>query len=85
MADIEHASNLALGGGGGLAVVALAVFVLAYALVIAEEFTQLRKSKPVVLAAGVIWVLVGVAVWVEVGGLVGVLVAVGVAAARALA
>lgn len=62
MADIEHASHLALGGGGGLAVVALAVFVFAYALVIAEEFTQLRKSKPVVLAAGVIWVLVGVAV-----------------------
>lgn len=61
MADIEHASSLALGGGGGLAVVALAVFVFAYALVIAEEFTQLRKSKPVVLAAGVIWVLVGVA------------------------
>ncbi|HXC58190.1 MAG TPA: sodium:proton antiporter NhaD [Steroidobacteraceae bacterium] len=44
-----------------LALAALGVFVLAYVLVIAEEFTQLRKSKPVILCAGVIWVLVGVA------------------------
>ena len=34
---------------------ALAVFVLAYALVMAEEFTHMRKSKPVLLAAGLIW------------------------------
>jgi len=39
---------------------ALGIFVLAYALVIAEEFTQLRKSKPVLLAAGAIWGLIGV-------------------------
>jgi NhaD family Na+/H+ antiporter len=38
--------------------VALLVFILAYALVMAEEFTHLRKSKPVVLAAGIIWVLI---------------------------
>ena len=37
---------------------ALAVFVLAYALVMGEEFTHLRKSKPVVLAAGIIWLLI---------------------------
>jgi Na+/H+ antiporter NhaD/arsenite permease-like protein len=54
---VDHA-NLT---GTGLALLALAVFVLAYVLVIAEEFTQLRKSKPVVLAAGIIWVLVGIA------------------------
>lgn len=36
----------------------IAVFVFAYALVISEEFTHLRKSKPVVLASGIIWVLV---------------------------
>jgi Na+/H+ antiporter NhaD/arsenite permease-like protein len=53
----DHA-NLA---GTGPAIVALAVFVLAYALVIAEEFTGLRKSKPVVFAAGLIWVMVGIA------------------------
>ncbi len=38
--------------------VALLVFILAYALVMAEEFTHLRKSKPVIFAAGVIWALV---------------------------
>ena len=37
---------------------ALGIFVLAYALVMAEEFTQLRKSKPVMLAAGIIWAIV---------------------------
>ncbi len=37
----------------------IAIFVLAYALVIAEEFTQLRKSKPVILAAGLIWGSIG--------------------------
>jgi len=36
----------------------LAVFVIAYLLVTAEEFTHLRKSKPVMIAAGVIWGLV---------------------------
>lgn len=34
---------------------AICVFVLAYALVMSEEFTHLRKSKPVILAAGIIW------------------------------
>jgi len=47
--------------GTGLAVLALGVFVLAYGLVIAEEFIHLRKSKPVVVAAGLIWILVGIA------------------------
>jgi len=37
---------------------AITVFALAYILVIAEEFTKLRKSKPVVLAAGIIWVMI---------------------------
>jgi len=40
---------------------ALGIFVLAYAFVMAEEFTHLRKSKPVILAAGIIWVLVAMA------------------------
>jgi NhaD family Na+/H+ antiporter len=31
---------------------------LAYSLVITEEFTHLRKSKPVILAAGIIWGLI---------------------------
>jgi len=38
--------------------VAITLFVGAYSLVITEEFTNLRKSKPVMLAAGIIWGLV---------------------------
>jgi Na+/H+ antiporter NhaD/arsenite permease-like protein len=36
----------------------LIVFCLAYALVFAEEKLELRKSKPVMLAAGLIWILI---------------------------
>jgi Na+/H+ antiporter NhaD/arsenite permease-like protein len=39
----------------------LAVFLLAYVLVIFEEATELRKSKPVLIAAGLIWALIGMA------------------------
>ncbi len=38
--------------------ISLILFSLAYVLVMCEEFTQLRKSKPVILAAGLIWALV---------------------------
>ena len=38
----------------------LGVFVLAYLLVVFEEKTHMAKSKPVVLAAGLIWALIGV-------------------------
>ncbi|MCU7850412.1 MAG: sodium:proton antiporter NhaD [Candidatus Thiodiazotropha sp. (ex Lucinoma kastoroae)] len=37
---------------------AIGIFVVAYLLVMAEEFTHLRKSKPVILAAGMIWGLI---------------------------
>ena len=40
------------------AILALIVFVLAYILVMAEEYTHLRKSKPVIIAAGFIWAVV---------------------------
>jgi NhaD family Na+/H+ antiporter len=59
----------ASGHGGGEAVsltattfgyASLALFVLAYVLVIFEEQTHLRKSKPVMLAAGFIWILLAV-------------------------
>jgi Na+/H+ antiporter NhaD/arsenite permease-like protein len=39
----------------------LLIFVVAYILVILEETTQLRKSKPVLMAAGLIWALIGMA------------------------
>jgi len=38
---------------------ALAIFAAAYVLVTAEEFTHLRKSKPVIIAAGLIWGMIG--------------------------
>ncbi|OGI43864.1 MAG: sodium:proton antiporter [Candidatus Muproteobacteria bacterium RBG_16_64_11] len=60
--------SLALAAGAGAdftrsapGLLALGVFVLAYAAVIGEEFSQLRKSKPVIVAAGAIWVLVAIA------------------------
>ena len=37
--------------------VAIVVFVIAYAVVMAEEFLHLRKSKPVILGGGIIWAL----------------------------
>ncbi|WP_300476542.1 sodium:proton antiporter NhaD [Shewanella sp.] len=39
--------------------VAVCVFVLAYVLVMAEETLHLRKSKPVLVAAGIIWGMIG--------------------------
>ena len=36
----------------------LTIFVIAYMVVMVEEFTHLRKSKPVILAAGIIWALI---------------------------
>ena len=38
---------------------AIAIFVLAYTLVILEEQLHLRKSKPVLVAAGIIWLIIG--------------------------
>ncbi|MBN8143078.1 sodium:proton antiporter NhaD, partial [Vibrio vulnificus] len=32
---------------------------IAYTLVMLEEYLQLRKSKPVLLAAGLIWAMIG--------------------------
>lgn len=40
---------------------AIAIFALAYLFVVAEEFTGLRKSQPVMLAAGAIWAVLAVA------------------------
>ncbi|MBL1319630.1 MAG: sodium:proton antiporter NhaD [Methylophaga sp.] len=36
----------------------IAVFILAYALVIVEEKIHMRKSKPVMIAAGIIWAMI---------------------------
>ncbi len=45
--------------GQGVARIALGLFVFAYLLVMGEEITGMRKSKPVLLAAGIIWGLIG--------------------------
>ncbi len=56
--------SLAAGQGGldlttsGVGYGAIVVFVLAYLLVMGEEVFHLRKSKPVLMAAGIIWGLI---------------------------
>lgn len=42
------------------AIACVLIFILAYSLVIAEETIHLRKSKPVMVAAGIIWVIVAI-------------------------
>ena len=39
----------------------LIIFAGAYVLVVFEETTEMRKSKPVMMAAGLIWALIGIA------------------------
>ncbi|PPR46417.1 MAG: Na(+)/H(+) antiporter NhaD [Alphaproteobacteria bacterium MarineAlpha5_Bin9] len=39
-------------------ILSLITFVIAYAVVMAEEFSHLRKSKPVILSAAVIWAII---------------------------
>ncbi len=55
-----HDSALML-TGHWTAIAALTVFAVAYLLVIAEETLHLRKSKPMMVAAGLIWMLVAYA------------------------
>lgn len=38
---------------------AIIIFVFAYLLVMGEEYIHLRKSKPVIIAAGLIWGMIG--------------------------
>jgi len=40
--------------------ISITVFIIAYLLVMSEEFSMMRKSKPVVLAAGIIWVVIAI-------------------------
>jgi Na+/H+ antiporter NhaD/arsenite permease-like protein len=47
--------------GSNLGIIALAVFFVAYLLIISEEAIRLRKSKPIMVAAGIIWLLDGIA------------------------
>lgn len=70
-ASLSSVSVFAAGGEGHgqmldltaswIGITAIVVFAVSYAVVIGEEFLHLRKSKPVVVAAGIIWFLVGIA------------------------
>jgi Na+/H+ antiporter NhaD/arsenite permease-like protein len=52
--------------GTWMGMLALVVFFAAYVLIISEEAIRLRKSKPIMVAAGFIWLLVGIA-YIQVG------------------
>tara|TARA_B100000378_G_scaffold161909_1_gene130421 strand:- start:235 stop:1572 length:1338 start_codon:yes stop_codon:yes gene_type:complete len=41
-----------------ISIISLLIFVIAYGLVVTEEITHLRKSKPVLFAAGMIWAMI---------------------------
>jgi Na+/H+ antiporter NhaD/arsenite permease-like protein len=56
-ADNDIATSLS---GHWAGIVALFIFAVAYILVISEETIHLRKSKPVMVAAGLIWILVAI-------------------------
>lgn len=47
--------------GTKLGLLSLAIFIVAYVLIISEEAIRLRKSKPIMVAAGFIWLLVAIA------------------------
>lgn len=53
----EHDARIDL-TGHWVGITALVLFFVAYLVVMAEEFIHLRKSKPVVLVAGIIWALI---------------------------
>jgi Na+/H+ antiporter NhaD/arsenite permease-like protein len=55
---VEHTLDLT---GHWLGLTALATFVVAYGAVMAEEQLHLPKSQPILVAAGIVWLLVGVA------------------------
>ncbi|MEC8946362.1 MAG: sodium:proton antiporter NhaD [Candidatus Neomarinimicrobiota bacterium] len=41
-----------------ISIISLLIFVIAYGFVVTEEITHLRKSKPVLFAAGMIWAMI---------------------------
>ena len=45
--------------GSAIGFTSITIFVIAYLLVMTEELTHLRKSKPVIIAAGLIWAIIG--------------------------
>lgn len=66
---VSPAVAIASGGGADhvdlthswVGYISIVIFIIAYAFVMAEEFTHLRKSKPVMFAAGFIWAIIALA------------------------
>jgi len=56
--------------GTWLGMLALVIFFAAYTLIISEEAIHLRKSKPIMVAAGLIWTLVAIA-YIQQGDMTG--------------
>ncbi len=56
-AIVVHNMNVGWGLPGLLCI---AIFILSYAFVLGEEFIHMRKSKPVILSAGLIWVIIAI-------------------------
>ncbi len=52
-----HTMQVGLSLGG---ILCLIIFAVSYLAVLTEEYTHLRKSKPVMLGAGLIWVTIGI-------------------------
>ena len=58
--EATHAAQSALDlTNSAVGFAAIGVFLIAYLLVMTEEHTHLRKSKPVIIAAGIIWAMIG--------------------------
>ncbi|PPD40853.1 MAG: sodium:proton antiporter [Methylobacter sp.] len=53
-AETEGFANLDM-TGTQRGIYTVLIFIIAYGFVMTEEFTHMRKSKPVILAAGIIW------------------------------
>jgi len=53
-AETEGFANLDM-TGTQRGIFTVLIFIIAYGFVMTEEFTHMRKSKPVILAAGIIW------------------------------
>lgn len=59
-ASSAEASHTLGATASALGFAAIAAFAIAYIFAMIEEFTHLRKSKPIILAAGLIWVFVAI-------------------------
>jgi len=46
--------------GSWIGIATVVLFVIAYILAASEEFTRIRKSKPMILGAGIIWILLAI-------------------------